>query len=192
MKTSEKPQNEATEDGGAGETEAGQSATEEQSVATARFETMLGEQDMQLNVDGLVCDLRDIILEQFKHRPKVWSAHTQAEQTDMANAIEEGAARIVQSIVTLVASRGQHVIPARLEKFVAKGGEYQLTLKAVGDPELAKDLAKMNSKAVLLVDADAAPFYGMTEAEIMRDAPELFDEEEPTAEPVDLEEAAEA
>ena len=113
------------------------------------------------------------------------------EQRDMATILTGSAERMVKAVVELVAARGQHTITARLEKFTGKQGEFQATLKIVGGPEFALDLGKLAGKAVLLVDADAAQFYGIERpAEVQADAPELFDEEEPVAEPVDLEEAA--
>jgi hypothetical protein len=155
---------------------------------------MLGEQEITFESRTLVVDVRDLLLDVFKSRPKPWGQMNQEEQTDTAEGLEVFSQKLVQSVVELVASRGQHTITAQLEKFTGKSGEYQATLKMVGGPAIALDLAQLAGKAVLIVDADAAPFYGVARpADIDRDLPDLFDEEEPTmAEPVDLEAAAEA
>lgn len=145
----------------------------------------------ELSTGALVCDSRDLMLELLRHRPKPWSAMSEDEQSDVANVVENFCETLVQSIVTLVASKGLPVLTATQEKFDYKGGAARITLKAVGGPELAQELAEFDSKQVLLVSADASEFYGMRPAATMPDAPELFDEAEPD-EPVDLEEAAEA
>jgi hypothetical protein len=187
-------QSAATDEGAGPETEAEQSDAS-QTQAAARFDEAAGdlaEQTQAMNTESLVCDARDLILTLFKERPKPWSQMLEEEQTDIASAVEMFCEAMVSSIVTFVAAKGQHTITARLEKFTGKSGEYQATLKMNGEPELALDLAKFAGKAVLLVDADAATFYGIRAAETEANAPELFNEPEPVGEPVDLEAAAEA
>jgi hypothetical protein len=154
---------------------------------------MLGEQEITFESRTLVVDVRDLLLDVFKSRPKPWGQMNQEEQADTAEGLEVFSQKLVQSVVELVASRGQHTLTAQLEKFTAKSGEYQATLKLVGGPNVALDLAQFNGKSVLIVDADAAPFYGVARpADIDRDQPEMFDEPEPVmGEEVDLEAAAE-
>jgi hypothetical protein len=148
--------------------------------AAEEMEVEQPEFNGQIEADTIVSDLRDIILTMLKERPKPWDQMLEDEQRDIAAGVTNSAHDIVAAIVQLVASRDQHVIPARLEKFTGKGVEYQATLKAVGGPEIATDLAKLAGKAVLLVDADASAVYGVERpAEIDADAPELFNEAEP-------------
>lgn len=45
-----------------------------------------------------------------------------------------------------------------MEKFAGKGGKFQVTLIAMGGPELASALARLDGHKVLVISADADPY----------------------------------
>jgi hypothetical protein len=158
--------------------EADQDSEGGQSPVIEAFD-QLADSEFQLQTGQLVCDLRDVMLQIIKQLPKPWQQLKEDEQRDIAAGVERAAESMVKTTCVLISAKGQNVITASFEKFTFKSGSAQIVLKAAGHAELAHDLADFDGQAVLLVSADAAPFYGMTQADIDRDAPELFHEEEP-------------
>lgn len=163
---------------------------EDQSPAAEKFQKFVDSADFRFQTEECATGIRDLMLELFKNQPKPWSALTEDEQIDIAASIQEAAEKATFSVAQIIAKRGQTVVPAQLEQFTGKGGEYKIVLKSVGGPLLAERLAELGGKAVLVVHADAGEFYGVKPAETEPDAPELFNEAEPTSDVQELEEAA--
>lgn len=140
--------------------------------------------DAPLNVATLGADLRDLMLELFRHRPKAFGEMKADEQRDTARLVTNAVNAALAEAVTIIAAEDRPSIDARLEKFAVKGGKYQVTLIAVGGPDLAADLARLDGHEVLIISADAAPFTRARAAPISPDqAPLEFHEPEPRPEP---------
>jgi hypothetical protein len=168
--------------------------SEDQTAAAAGFDEYVAGLGFDLDVSQAACDLRDGLLELFKRRPKPWDQMMEGEQIDVAAALQEASQRAVQSVVVAVAERGQTTVSAVVESMTYKGGAAKIVLKAVCGPDQVERLAELDAQAVLIVHADAQALYGNTKPETQPDAPELFNEAEPTepaGEEVDLEAAAE-
>lgn len=162
----------------------------DQSPGMQRFdewaEDMLAQPE--LDVTKLSGSLRDVMLELFRHRPKAWSEMVESEQRDCARLIQNAVDGFLSEAVLLIAAEGRPNIEARLEKFTGKGGKYQASLIAVGGPEMAAQLARLDGHEVLIISADAASFQRGEPAKVQPDQAALeMDEEEPGAE---LEEGA--
>jgi hypothetical protein len=84
---------------------------------------------IDLDPEALVFDVRDEMLEIIKHRPKPWSATSQAEQRDVAGRVEEFGRKLIRQIVEAVAARGQDPIRVLLTKVNAGGDDIVITGK---------------------------------------------------------------
>jgi hypothetical protein len=174
---------------------AGSPETEEQSAATKRFDAEVANLDLNdLDLSELDCEVRDRMLDLFKQRPKPWDQMLEGEQVDIAVALQGFGRDLVSAVTLAVAGRGIEYVTATQEKFTYKDGDAVITLKSHGGSDVVMELAKLDGRSVLIVDADASAFYGNKKPATMPDAPELFDEAEPlppTGEEVDLEQAGE-
>lgn len=131
-----------------------------------------------VEVESIGQGLRDLALELFKHRPKPWDAMLEEEQRGVARSIRLAVDEALAEACLLIAEGGQHSISARLEKFTGKGGKYQATIISQGGPELASELAKLDGKTVVLIDADARQYTAGPDIGTAPDqAPLEFDEE---------------
>lgn len=146
-----------------------------------------------LDIGDLAGSLRDSMLELFRHRPKPWSAMTEAEQRDVAFAVERSVQSTVRAACVLLAAEDRPHIMARLEKFTAKGGKYQAALVSQGGPELAADLARLDGHVVLIISADGERYANPDgDAAVQPDEPPLeFDAEQPVADEDEAEELPE-
>jgi hypothetical protein len=133
-------------------------AEEAQPATHEKLEQIAAESPLDLAT--LSGDLRDTMLELFRHRPKLWDQMPQAEQRDVSYLIEQAVITALSRATQLLAAEGRPSIHARLEKFTAKGGKYQAALVTQGGPELASDLARLDGHVVLIISADAKEFRG--------------------------------
>lgn len=65
---------------------------------------------------SLVWDLRDAMLEQYKRRPRPWGGLSQAEQRDVAAALEHAAQEFTRKAVEAIAAGGQQPVRVLLNK----------------------------------------------------------------------------
>ena len=139
----------------------------------------------------LVGDIRDTFLDIVKNRPKPWSQMSQIEQRDLVKAAQTMARTFVRKVVLVVAQEDKITVDGTLKGYTGKGGLFTLKIEARGDQETALELFKMDGHSVVITSADAAPFNGQkSDVETDPDQPEIpFSD--PSAEEVDLEEAAE-
>lgn len=86
-------------------------------------------EQMDLDPNELVFDVRDELLDIIKHRPKPWSATSQQEQRDVAGRCEEFGKKLIRQIVEAVAARGQDPIRVLLTKVNAGGDDIVITGK---------------------------------------------------------------
>lgn len=155
-------------------------APKEESNLSAGFESRAAEllDTFDLKADSIGGALQVLVLDLFKHRPKPWDAMLEDEQRSVARSIRNAVNEALSEACLMIAEGGQHSILARLEKFVGKGGKYQASLVAQGGPELAMELAKLDGRTVVIIDADARDFDGESIGSAPDQAPLEFDEEE--------------
>lgn len=132
--------------------------------------------DLDLNTDEMVFDVRDFLLDTIKARPKPWSATSQAEQRDVAAACEHAAKELVRKIVEAVASNGVSAIRVLLTK-VNMGTDIVISGKVKTFGEAEEDAAVLAlhraiGKHVMLTRASAEDYMGEgREAETEPDEP---------------------
>ncbi len=130
--------------------------------------------DAEIDIGTLVGDMRDAMMEVFKHRPKPWSQMLGGEQADVAKAIEYAAKKVVHKAVLALAADNRPSVRALFQGFGAKG-DLTGTLKFIDvkdDDVLA--LFHAQKKEVLLIVADAQAYMGQRRAaDIQQDDPEL-------------------
>lgn len=108
----------------------------------------------------LVGDLRDTLLDIIKSRPKPWSQTSNAEQRDLANALEAIAKLLVRRVTLVVAEQDEISVQAKLKGYAVDGETFKLKVVAQGDEETALGLFRMDGHDVLLISADSTRFNG--------------------------------
>lgn len=137
-----------------------------------RLTTIAEEADFESG--SLLGDVRDTLLEIFRHRPKAWSQMSEAEQRDLAKALENSAKMLVRKVVVVVAEQDEIAVAAVLKGYSAKGGTFKLNAEARGDQETALQLFDMDGHDVVIMSADASRFLGNAkDAAIEPDQPEM-------------------
>lgn len=147
--------------------------------------------DAEFESGTLVGDIRDVLLDTFKLRPKPWAHHSESEQRDLAKALENVAKTVIRKVVFVVAEQDEISVTATVKGYSAKGGVFKINAEARGDEETATQLFGMDGHDVVIMSADSARFTGQkNDADVQPDAPGLpFSD--PASEEVDLEAAAE-
>lgn len=151
------------EEGDQTEREAGGwDAEGEHSTALDRMEAIADE--LTLNTDELVFDVRDFILDTIKARPKPWSGTSQAEQRDVAAACEHAAKELVRKVTEAIASNGVSSIRVLLTK-VNMGADIVISGKVKTFGEEEEDAAVLQlhraiGKHVMLTRASADDYMG--------------------------------
>lgn len=105
-------------------------------------------------------DMRDAILDLFKHRPKMWSAMSAGEQQDTVRHIEGLAKSILGKVVLVVAQDDSDTIQATLlGQFAVKNETIEAKLKIEhADSEVLLDLYQLAGHRVVIVSADDKRF----------------------------------
>jgi hypothetical protein len=139
---------------------------------------------------SLVGDIRDTMMEVFKHRPKAWSQMLAGEQKDVATALEYAAKVIVNKAVLALAAEDRPSIKAVFKGYADKAGELTGTVKFV-DVQDADVLAlhRASGKTILLVVADSQAFSGQRrEADVDADQKDMEFEADKDDDDADLNE----
>lgn len=129
-----------------------------------KMEAIVGES--LIEADTLAGDIRDCLLDIVKTRPKPWSQLTEAEQNDVARALEYAARDLVTKTVEAIAAKQAENNPIRaiLQSYVEKDEiKASLKIKALGeeDAEAAVvSLHKARGKVVMITLASAQDFMG--------------------------------
>lgn len=111
--------------------------------------------------ESLAGDLRDAMLEQFKHRPKPYSQLTAIEQRDVNAALELSAKTFARKAVNLIAAADRPSVRAKMKKQANDGSKIVVTLEVAGaGDEVVLALHHALGKDVLIVTADASDFSG--------------------------------
>ncbi len=105
-------------------------------------------------------DLRDCIIDLFKHRPKVWSAMSQSEQQDTIRAVEKMGQQIMRKMVLVIAQDESESIQGTLDpKFSVKGDSIELKVKVDHiDGDVLLLAYELADHKVVLVSADDKRF----------------------------------
>jgi hypothetical protein len=151
-------------------------------------------EDAEFESGTLLGDIRDTMLEQFKHRPKPWSQMSESEQRDLAKALENSARTLLRKLVIVVAEEDLPSVHATLKGYGVKGDIFSLKAEARGDEETALQLFKLDGHDVVLMSASADRFLSQRkDPDVQPDQPGLALDTggESEDEDVDLEEAAE-
>lgn len=93
-----------------------------------KLEKVIDKAEANFDDSTLVGDIRDAMLEMFKHRPKAWQSMNEDEQHEMVDFIQYGARSFVDRTIELVRGDGEKTVRAKLEKYADKG-EITVTLK---------------------------------------------------------------
>lgn len=120
----------------------------------------------------LVGDIRDTMLDVFKNRPKPWSQLSEAEQRDLAKALDNVAKTFIRKVVRVVAEEDLFSIDGVIKGYSGKGGAFKVNIEARGDEQTATELFKMDGHDVVIMSADASRFTGQKkDAEVQPDQP---------------------
>jgi hypothetical protein len=120
--------------------------------------------DRELDPRQLVGDIRDTILDFMRHKPKPYDQLPENEQRDLAWDIESGVGILVRRAVALIAAEDRPSVPATLKQVTGKNGSYKVSLEAVGTPEMAAALARLDGHEVLIISSDSEPYAGRAPA----------------------------
>jgi hypothetical protein len=130
----------------------------------ARLERLVD--DAEFETGTAFGDLRDTILDLFKHRPKLWSAMSKGEQQDAIRAVEAAAKRIIGKVVIVVAEDESDTIQATfLGNFNVKSEAIEAKLKIDGvDADVLSAVYKLSGHRVVIVSADDKRFMSARKA----------------------------
>lgn len=137
-------------------------AEAQHTTALDRMEAIADE--LELDTDEMVFDVRDFLLDTIKARPKPWSATSQAEQRDVAASCEHAAKEVVRKIAEAIASKGVNSIRVLLTK-VNMGTDIVISgkVKTFGEDEEDKAVLALHraiGKHVMLTRASADDYAG--------------------------------
>lgn len=122
-------------------------------------------------------DLRDALLEVFKHRPKRWAACSEMEQRDIAGALDDVAdvaEKLINKAARIIASEGADAVSATLESVTMKDG-LKITAKAVFSLDGVDMLAGAQGGEIVIVNSDSRRMMRhRAPVKIDKDQPELI------------------
>lgn len=148
-----------------------------------RLTRIAGEADFETGT--ALGDLRDVLLDLFRHRPKLWSAMSAGEQQDMARHVEKVAQQVLRKVVVSIAQEDMENIQATfLGDFSVKGESIQAKIKIdhVDGESLLAAYALAGHK-IIIVSADEKRFAAQRrDVDIMPDQlPMTFADDKPKA-----------
>lgn len=126
-------------------------------------------------------DLRDLVLDLFKHRKKSWQEMGEAEQREVASNTEMSIAHAIDKAVQIMAADGRQTILATLEQITIKDGIKAVAVLDKHSP-YRHDLADAQGKEILIVVGGGDTYHGAaSEVEITKDEPSLPLDDKPVA-----------
>jgi len=132
----------------------------------------------------LVGDIRDVLIDTFKNRPKPWSQLSEGEQRDLAKALENVAKTVIKKTVLVVAEQDEISVTATVKGYSAKGGVFKINAEARGDEDTAQQLFGMDGHDVVIMSADSQRFTGQRkDPEVQPDQAALFSDAPQAEEP---------
>lgn len=147
-------------------------AGEDVTEAVSALECVIDSCEMALKT--LRGDVRDALLEIFKHRPKPWSACSEMEQRDIAGALDDVAERLVNKTARVIAAEGNDAVSATLESVTMKDG-LKITAKAVFSIDAVDMLAGAQGGEILIVNSNSRRMmHQRAPVKIDKDQPDLI------------------
>lgn len=134
---------------------------------------------VDLSVDGLACDIRDVLLSMRRKQTQatVWSKLSEEQQRDEIESCTTLADDLVSACVDVVAAAGHDVIHAKLDNFKIKDGAVTVTAKGAADDGAVLALNHVGHKNIKIIVADDEQFkVTRTEVKVDLDQPEMFPE----------------
>lgn len=130
---------------------------------------------LNLGRETMKGDLRDHMLEIYKHRPKSWQEMTEAQQRDMVNQIEDLVGHAIDKVVRIIASDGRPVSLVKIKQFTRKDGiQVQLEMSS-HDKRRLEVMDSVGLDALLIVTKNEN-YHGETSpAQIDPDQPDIVD-----------------
>ncbi len=144
--------------------------------ASGALEDSIARATVDLAAKTLKGDVRDKILELFRHRPKPWEQMLEAERRDLAFSIDTFAAEMIYRACALVAAGGRVTAPAQLAVFQQKGREVTAKLELAAEPTIIAQLTKACGHDVQILFVDPKPYQGQRKepaADVPTDEPAL-------------------
>ena len=147
-------------------------------VEVNELEKVIEKLETNFDDKTLVGDIRDAMLEMFKHRPKAWQSMTEDEQHEMVDFIQFGARSFVDRSIEIIRGDGEKSVRAMLEKYADKG-EITVTLKisrsALADGDnIIRTLHECVGKNVMIIPASVEDYNGeKAPVEIDSDQPDF-------------------
>lgn len=136
--------------------------------------TEINEEVCDIASETMLGDLRDALLNVFKHNKDVkpWKEMSQEEQQSLASDLEYACGIAIRKAVSLIASNGFQTIKGELEKVTIKDS-YQCVVNVSKFIEQRHALADAAGDVILLTVASEEQFMGREEAETDPNQPEL-------------------
>lgn len=117
-------------------------------------------EEAEFESGSLLGDVRDLVVDLFKQRPKPWSQLSEMEQRDTVKGIEVTARVIIRKLVTVIAEEDEISVHATLTGYSVDGDTFKLKATAKGDEDTAIQLFRLDGHEVVLISADSKRFNG--------------------------------
>lgn len=120
------------------------------------------EDRLLVQAETLRGDIRDVLLTEFKLRPKAWEAMNENEQESVINRIENITRDLVRRAVDIVAHEGHPYLVGKVNKFTVKAGPEGLKIE-FGAAGLADNIVKLvqhSGDGAVLVLISPAKYQG--------------------------------
>lgn len=117
--------------------------------------------DIDLQKDTLTGDVRDAILDRFRHNQLSWGMMREDQQRAFAHDVDGFARNLVRQVVDIVAAEDRPVIRAKLGEVKGKkdvGGDIEAKIVLPGTSEYRHALFDARGLSVMLIVADAEQF----------------------------------
>lgn len=133
----------------------------DQSAFDARIERLSRiAEEAEFDSGTLVGDIRDLIVDLYKSRPKPWSQMSSGDQRDIYRAAEDVAKKVLRKLVIVVAEEDEISVHAKLNGYSADGETFKLKATVQADEETALQLFRLDGHEVVILSADATRFTG--------------------------------
>lgn len=106
-------------------------------------------------------DFRSVLLEFIKHLPKPWAKSSEGEQKSLIARADQCSEEVIHKAVMLIAARERKHVTARVKKVSITDKGCELTFDGLpATDSAALNVALLQGKRVLLIDASATEFLG--------------------------------
>lgn len=119
--------------------------------------------EIELQTDQLVDNIRDLVLDEFKHMGKPWQQMNEDEQVRVINRAADIGDHLVRKAVDLIAARGLPALPIEVGKITVEGAECKGTFECYADDENLLRIRHLQGSRAMFVLASPDAFNGKTE-----------------------------